>query len=268
MNRDGKCDKTWECDLMPSPYREWCWGELGCAGNGGGGTTPASIDCDALPGTAPAICKTYLALRDHPGWWTRGTWNGYRAGTLSPQAFLGLVLRMEFNGWGGSGFDKVDEYFHGCTGNPLSASDIFMYLDNNKGLIWDYRSNMILPEDADSTRIAAVWKDLPNTYSHANFEWGFLHPNSAWASGEGEKEYVAELGQYLYTKPFDWGSISMIRYGAHPERYQDAYDLINSSGGSIDKATGLAENRFFIVRGYGDSATIQTLSQRRYWRGS
>jgi RHS repeat-associated protein len=40
MNRDGKCDRSWECDLMPSPYREWCWGELGCGSSGVGGIWP------------------------------------------------------------------------------------------------------------------------------------------------------------------------------------------------------------------------------------
>jgi hypothetical protein len=51
------------------------------------------------------------------------------------------------------------------------------------------------------------------------------------------------------------------------DKYIEAYNLINQPGG-MEKATGLAENRFFIVKGYFDSATIQTLTQRRYWRGS
>jgi RHS repeat-associated protein len=39
-NRDGKCDKDWECETMPSPHREWCEAELGrCDGS----------LCDSLP---------------------------------------------------------------------------------------------------------------------------------------------------------------------------------------------------------------------------
>jgi hypothetical protein len=239
---------------------------------------PEPIACDSLPNSRSRnVCKTYLALRDHQGWWSSGPWNGNRSGTLSPQAFAGLLLRMEFNGFGGTGFNNVDfniqqetvvrnfyahcSYWAGNTCDTKSANDIFIFL-GAKRLLDDLRPGLVLPENADSNRIAAVWRNDPK-YSNANFEFGFLCPKTEWLDGVGKLEYVPELEKSVYTAPIDWGNISMI---SDSRKYQEAYRLIN--GENYDKAEGLAENQFFIVRGGGDSATIQTLTQRRYWRGS
>jgi hypothetical protein len=114
-----------------------------------------------------------------------------------------------------------------------------------------------------STTIAAKWV-FDAGWSTADFESVFLNPPGTWRD-VGPLEWVPELNTSVYVRPMDWGNISMIQIGLHPERYQQAWRLINEHG--IEKATGLAENRFYIVKGFGDSATIMTLTQRRYWRG-
>jgi hypothetical protein len=267
-----------EADDFAQCLRDWAM-----EGKGDCDTDPVSltpINCDELPGPKSRnACKTYLALRDHSGWWSNGPWNGNRPGPLSPQAFAGLLLRMEFSNSGGTGFNNVDHsiqqetvvrnfYAHcsGWTGNTCnsrSANDIFIFL-GHKRLLDDLRPGLILPETADSDTIARVWRNDPG-YSNADFEYGFLNPG-AWTDGWGKQEYVpdpkSDTGyNWVYTAPFDWGNISMI-----PEpKYSQARLLINKNW---EHAEGLAEWQFFIRRGKGDTATIMTLSQRRYWRGT
>ena len=173
-------------------------------------TNPPIINCDELPGGAPSMCKTYLVLRDNPGWW-----NGDQEGNLSPQKFLGLLLRMELNNSGGCGANLIDYntqvemavrnfYAHcrdyeGCTNNSLSTSDIFICIDKKK-LLWE-RPEMILDTDISKAKLA-LWKEDRDYYSNADFEFGFLHPGE-WVDGWGKQNKDG-----LYTAPFDWGNIS------------------------------------------------------------
>lgn len=98
--------------------------------------TPIPISCDDLSDVrARRACRTYLALRDHSGWW-----NGNRPGSLTPQAFAGLLLRMEFSGY----FKDIEESiqqetvvrnfyyiysaFSDCKGDTRLANDMFCFI--------------------------------------------------------------------------------------------------------------------------------------------
>ena len=234
---------------------------------------PIAINCDELSDVrARRACQTYLALRDQSGWW-----NGNRLGSLTPQAFAGLLLRMEFSDSGGSGFNLVDhsiqqetvvrKFYSSCDAWPQTkcdsreANDMFIFI-GTQGILEGRRDLQMNPTDS-STTIAGKWV-FDAGWSTADFESVFLNPPGTWRD-VGPLEWVPELNTSVYVRPMDWGNISMIQIGLHPERYQQAWRLINEHG--IEKATGLAENRFYVVKGYGDSATIMTLTQRRYWRG-
>ena len=244
-------------------------------------STLIPTNCDLLPRVlAKEACRTYLALRDNPGWWTSGSWNGGRSGPLSPQAFLGLLLRMEFNGMGGTKFNEVDhsiqqettvrnfyahcKYWSENTCNSRSAEDIFSFIDR-KQLLY-LRPDLKLSQDADPKLVEATWQKAriyEEFYSKADLEFGFLNPG-VWVDGEGIQQQVPGLNKKVYTVPMDWGNISMLS----GKKYNEAYGLINPPNGGLEEAQGLAENQFFIVKGGGDSATIMTMSQRIYWKGS
>jgi hypothetical protein len=184
---------------------------------------------------------------------------------------------MEFSDSGGSGFNLVDhsiqqetvvrKFYSSCYAwsqtkcDSREANDMFIFIAT-QGMLEGRRDLQMNPTDA-STTIAAKWV-FDAGWSTADFESVFLNPPATWRD-VGPLEWVPELNTSVYVKPMDWGNISMIQIGLHPERYKEAYNLINKHG--IEKATGLAENRFYVVKGYGDSATIMTLTQRRYWRG-
>ncbi len=229
---------------------------------------PDETFCNLLPGGAPTMCNTYLALLHQPGWW-----NGNKIGTLTPQKFLGLLFRMELNNAGNCKANEIDystqgemavrnfyahcRDFAGCTNDSRSANDIFIYRDHKK-LLWE-RPDLIIPKEADKTLIDELWKEEKDYYSNANFEYYFLHPGE-WVDGWGEQN---EDG--LYTAPFDWGNISMIKLGKYPEKYDEAVKIIEKG---LKRSQGEQENQFIIVRGRGNSFIFYTLSQRRYWTGS
>jgi RHS repeat-associated protein len=268
MNRDGKCDRSWECDLMPSPYREWCWGELGCAGNGGGGwggswggrPDPLSFDCGQMPGYYHPVCNTYLALRDNPGWWNKNS-----SGTLTPQRFLGLFLRMEFCDY----FKAIDEqikkettarnfyylcpYLPGNGCDSYSASDIINYI-TWKELATTRGRYLLVSRYASAAEISAIWVDDPIRYSSADtFENAFLYP-CAWKSGIGS-----------WDVPVDWGNVSMCRseyYPNHPKKCEPYEEAVNRQ---VDHQIYLGEDQVYLKSGKGDSALILTYRQLRHW---
>jgi hypothetical protein len=233
------------------------------------------MDCDILPYEQKRVCKTYQALRNHPGWWSVGDWNGYNPGPLTPQGFLGLLLRMEFNnsapGWN-TLFASIQQEttvrnfyfkcsdFYGNTCNSRSTNDIFSFIVN-KGLIANEREQMHVTEDEDSEKIAEQWKDNTVAYSKANFEYAFLNPGS-WVSGKGEKKCAGGGWPCLYSHPMEWGNVSMLSTLGHPTKFAEAQALLSQN---LDRAQGIREDRFFVAKGGRNAALLYTYSQWMYW---
>ncbi len=263
-----------EADDPAQCLRDWvAEGKDDC----GEATTPYSpLFCEQLADPkSRRACQTYLALRGNSGWW-----NGHQPGNLSPQAFAGLLLRMEFNSIGG--FADVKEsiqqetvvrnfYAHcyaweNCQGDSRSAYDMFAFVGEKKLLEIPERVSLQLNPTDTGTTIAAKWQFRPH-WGTTNFESAFLNPPGTWRAGDtqagiGFREWVPDIrspsGQsFVYTAPIDWGNISM--YG----HYNEAVRLLRPE--NWNSAEGLAEWQFYIRRGGGNTATIVTLSQRKYW---
>jgi hypothetical protein len=228
-------------------------------------------------------------LRNNPGWWHSGPWNGNSTGPLTAQAFAGLLLRRKFTDSGGAKFNEVPDriqwetvvrnFYYGCeewTGkgkgncHPYSTEDMLAYIGKKKLLHIGERLHLIMPADADAKTVAAQWDDpQANERSKVNFEEAFLNPDPEWKDGVGKMQYVPELEEWLFTAPMDFGNISMI-CDNNPVKCQEAKTITNADNNlnskwSPEKASGLAKNRFFIARGYGNTAIIITLSQQWYW---
>jgi hypothetical protein len=234
-------------------------------------STPTPINCDGISDIrARNACRTYLALRDHSGWW-----NGNQPGNLTPQAFAGLLLRMEFSDSGGTGFNLVDhsiqqetvvrKFYSHCYAwqdskcDSREAKDMFIFIGTQQLLEIGGRVYLKMNPTDTSTIIAAKWKFDP-AWSTADFESVFLNPPGSWR-GVGPQEWVtdqrAPTGQsFVYTAPLDWGNISMYKH------YDEAMRLLRDHWKNSE---GLAEWQFYIRRGGGNTATIVTLSQRNYW---
>jgi hypothetical protein len=221
------------------------------------------------------MCTTYLALRDHSGWWNQAKYA--KNEVLTPLGFLRLLLRMEFNDYGGTGANNIDgdiqgetvvrnfythcRYFKDCTCNPLSASDIFKYASVQQ-VLGARHDLIIIDKNVDLQTIKNKWDNAEdpgnNTYSGVDFEDYFLHPGN-WAEGIGEQN-----GVKFPDVPFSWGNISMI--GKSPTGKLEEAKLYITNNHLEDKDT--IKNHFYIVRGMGDSFVIITFNQRVYWYGS
>ena len=236
-------------------------------------STPTPISCDELSDfRARTACRTYLALRDHSGWW-----NGYQPGNLSPQAFAGLIFRMEFSDSFRSVPESIqqetvvrnfyyfstDPYFSDCKGGDTRTANVMFCLVGGKQLLY-LKGRIYLqmePNDSAAT-IAAKWAFDPR-WSTADFESAFLNPQAAWKEGIGTQQWVPDKnspsGQsFVYTAPMDWANISM--YGIHEA---EARRLVTRKQGA--NARGLAPWQFYEWAGGGDTATIVTYSQQQYW---
>ncbi len=254
-NLDGRCDPGWECySIRNEAARERCFAKY-CSAS-------SPIDCKTMPGYyRPKVCNTFLAMREKPGWWNRNS-----IGTLTPQRFLGLFLRMEFSDRAKNideGIKKattVRNFYYLCSGlpgntcNSLSANDIINYIAFKKLAITGGR-DLLVPREASSSEISAKWKDRPG-YSNADtFEDAFLYPD-AWRSGIGN-----------HNVPVDWGNISMMKtyYPGDKERY-DRYAA--AVKGLSEHMTYIEQDKVYLRRGgnNGDDAfVILTYAQLRYW---
>jgi hypothetical protein len=259
------------CDMLPPDEREDCREWNKCKSDPEPKPAPPQqpddIKCDKVPGSiGPRVCKTYLALRDNVGWW-----NNYTLRSLTPQAFTGLTMRMEFNDSGGTGANRIDStiqkevavrnfyahcsYWAGRPCDSRSATDMFIFIAHKQLLSMSAREHMLIPkgvapEDVSPEWISSEWVDKPGYYSDADFENGFLYPGQ-WISGIGS-----------WNQPFDWGNISMIKDAT---KYSEAKTAI---GGSLIGEPFYGEEEFYYKLGTGDSFVIMTFTQRRYWHGS
>ncbi len=242
--------------------------------------SPISPDCDGLGPLGADACRTYTLMRDNPGWWSKGSWNK-KSGNFSPQAFLGFLVRMEFNGYGHNGFNDIDggvqaetivrnfyyrcPYWSDCTGNFQSAHDIFSYVAHRK-LLSTRLGIQALPRELPpgktwSEVIDAAWhgaKDV-EAYSTVDFEDWFLHPAGAWSTGKGNPINLTRSGS-VYANPVEWGNASMFS----PRRLGEAQRLLRDHP---EHARGLAENQFFrAARSIDNPAVIVTWTQCMYWK--
>jgi len=188
----AQCLRDWEAE-----------GRDGC----GETTIPETpINCDQLSDPkSRRACQTYLALRDHSGWWNR-----HQPGNLSPQAFAGLLLRMEFNSIGGFANTKEsiqqgtvvrNFYAHcygweNCEGDSRLTYDMLAFVGEKKLLEVTDRVPMQLNATDTETTIAAKWQ-FQSHWGTADFESVFLNPPGAWKDGIGPQQWVPVVCQEL-----------------------------------------------------------------------
>lgn len=138
-----------------------------------------------LTGDALIAYNTYVALRDHAGWW-----NNYAVGSITSLDFLEIILSIEFSGEVMKRVDSnllketvVRNYYVKCesfTGHPCSPdsdTDIFTYIEEKTLL--RQRPGYILQKEDDPNKNGSWNPEKPNR-SKVDFAGAIRNPDPRW----------------------------------------------------------------------------------------
>jgi hypothetical protein len=218
MNRDGKCDKTWECDLMPSPYREWCWGELGCAGNGDGGwggcstsgcpTTPPFIPHDAI-----GVGRLFVDLLQRcPGWWHdyMGSDTPSYVSRATKEVAISFVYKLE-------GYSDPNRTFREGLGEALAhqywqnvldypGEDAFFRTIGSKSVVWirlcnHYGNHFYFCNQNAPTNPTLSIQDDPQMNQDSVWNEGFQAAGEIWG------QYYGQSGRKHPAEPYEISNV-------------------------------------------------------------
>jgi RHS repeat-associated protein len=248
---DGKCDSGWQCALIPDPIA-WkaCW-QAFCKDPMDEPLGPF------IEYWGQSVYDTYIALRDHSGWWHN---TEDKMGKFSPHDMLEVLLSIEFNGVAARipretqkeiGVRNFYAICHDRGGwcNSRSGKDVIEFIAAKQLILI---RNWFVPKGADPT---GVWNEPGYKKSKADFSVGFKNPDG-WTGGVGNLKV-----------PYDWGNLQMFtyRFPANPERYREAFEAPGGREGEGGKFIAGNEFYYYLYPGDRNAFIVLNRLQTKYW---